>query len=201
MEISVTEDLIEKLINLKQDYINNSYIADKVIYDKDSIYRKNFSDAYDYWLKLLTNKYYKKLKEEDFLNLHKELMKNIDNDNAGIYRTVCAVFSGSRRLMPVPQKLPYIIGDIFYDIENHDEQNIIDFAIDIHFRIIDAYPFVEKNRDMARFVLNHILLSSGITKTLLMFNEDNSVVIYKEIDNDQDLVKRKLELLSMIGVK
>lgn len=205
------------LEKIKINYIYGSYQVDNIEYSfdqieniikgitggetlssKDYMYINNFSLAYAYWVSNMTIMDYRDLREEHFIKLHKLMMQGIDDKNAGEYRTVCAVSSNARKLMPVPMKLPYIMGDIFYDIENYRGEDFIQFAVDIHFRIIDAYPFVEKNKDMARFILNQILLSSNTIKEPIVFGKKDSD-IYKEVETNQDLIERKEKLILLIN--
>ena len=118
----------------------------------------NHAKAFKLVLKLAQNN--GEITENDILSIHKEILKNIDDDYAGCYRNVRVRISGSTVVMPNPLKVPELMKE-FVKFINSKTDNVIQKAIDAHFRFVSIHPFIDGNGRTARLLLNLLLLKNG----------------------------------------
>jgi Fic family protein len=95
-------------------------------------------------------------------DLHSIILRGIDRDNAGKYRNVSVMISGSRHVPPSPIQVP----DLMLECFKWYKQNLaichpIILAAEMHERIATIHPFIDGNGRTARLVMNLILMRNG----------------------------------------
>ncbi len=118
----------------------------------------NHAKAFKLVLQLAQNN--KEITQNDILNIHKEILKSIDDDYAGCYRNVRVRISGSSVVMPNPLKVPDLMKE-FIKFINSKQENVIQQAITAHFKFVSIHPFIDGNGRTARLLLNLLLLKNG----------------------------------------
>lgn len=118
----------------------------------------NHAKAFNLVLRLSKNK--KEISENDILGIHREILRNIDEDFAGCYRNVRVRISGSTVIMPNPLKVPDMMKSLVTFI-NLKTESIVQKAVDMHFKFVSIHPFIDGNGRTARLLLNLILLKNG----------------------------------------
>ena len=103
----------------------------------------------------------KPVTEEDILNIHKEVLKGLEEDDCiGKYRNIKIRVSGSKVVVPHPSKIKGLMEELINFI-NLKNQNVIETALIAHFKFIAINPFIDGNGRTARLLLNLILLKNN----------------------------------------
>ncbi len=108
--------------------------------------------AYDYLEK------YDYKSEKDLLLAHKLLMQNI-LENAGSYRSYNVVVGGEDRithLAPPPNRVPYLMGELFDWLKDTDEHLLIVSCL-FHYEFVFIHPFSDGNGRVGRLWQSVIL--------------------------------------------
>ena len=99
------------------------------------------------------------------LTLHNQILRTIDDHNAGKYRTVRVGVRGSTRIFPNPAKVPELIEAAFSEFANHANhtptRHPIELATRLHHQLVYVHPFADGNGRTARLMQNLVLLRHG----------------------------------------
>ncbi|MFA6294479.1 MAG: Fic family protein, partial [Victivallales bacterium] len=99
---------------------------------------------------------------EDFIkNLHHIFYRGIDEGNAGVYRNVKVIISGTDFLPPSPGEVPGLMKKLIAGITEMEKRNPIMAAADLHTEFVNIHPFVDGNGRVARLLMNLILIKYG----------------------------------------
>jgi len=118
----------------------------------------NHANAFKFILQLAKSN--KEITQNDILNIHKEILKNINDDCAGCYRNVRVRIAGSAVILPNPLKVPDLMNE-FIKFINSKNTDVIQQAIDAHFKFVSIHPFIDGNGRTARLLLNLLLSKNG----------------------------------------
>jgi len=134
---------------------------------KEHLEAKNHPDAINYIEKLAQNK--TPIQEDDILNVHKLLMRGIDDQNAGKYRTGQARIAGATFMPPPASKIQLMINELLQTLsQNPDELTPIELTAFFHYKLVYIHPFLDGNGRTARLLSNVILLRNGYPFTVLL---------------------------------
>lgn len=101
-------------------------------------------------------------------NLHRLVLKGIDDANAGVYRTSNVSIAGARHVPPhlfqVPERIAALLR--WYDEEAALLHPVLR-AAQLHVEFVKIHPFVEGNGRIARLLLNLELLKAGYPAIVL----------------------------------
>jgi Fic family protein/DNA-binding XRE family transcriptional regulator len=102
------------------------------------------------------------LRERDLLQLHNLILRGIDPENAGKYRSVQVMIKGSRHLPPQPFLVAKQMEDVFlwYELKKNKLHPVI-LAAEMSERIVTIHPFIDGNGRTSRLWMNLILLKHG----------------------------------------
>jgi Fic family protein len=140
-----------------------------IINDKQSVAGKSLREvnealnhalAWDYITDTLSLIPLKKIKISQILELHNIILNNIDNSEKGKFRNERVRISGSNTILPNPLKVDSLMNDLIGKINKFKNQNleeIINFAILIHFEMVKIHPFIYGNGRTSRLLMNSIL--------------------------------------------
>jgi Fic family protein len=102
------------------------------------------------------------LTRQNLLTLHGLILHGIDRDNAGRFRQVPVIISGSQHTPPQPWHIESLMEEYFEFYQNNQTQlHPIILAAEMHERLATIHPFIDGNGRTARLVMNLILLQSG----------------------------------------
>lgn len=106
--------------------------------------------------------------ERHILDLHKLFYFRIDPKNAGRYRRVGVVVTGSTLKFPKPAELKKVMQDFVAEIPmKRATSHPIEFAAWLHIALVSIHPFVDGNGRTARLLMNLALLRSGYPVTII----------------------------------
>ncbi|MBI4792812.1 MAG: Fic family protein [Deltaproteobacteria bacterium] len=123
------------------------------------------SEAFDLLYKLAKKT---AITERQILDLHKLFYLRIDAKQAGRYRKIGVVVTGSTLDFPRPAELKKVMLDFITDIPKQRAGNHpVAFAAWLHIRLVSIHPFVDGNGMTARLVMNLALLQAGYPITII----------------------------------
>lgn len=165
----------------------------------------NHQHAIDFVKRIISND--ETVSRRVILEVHRLILKEIDNDNAGNYRTVPVRISGSRHKPPQPYLLDKLMEDLFehYYRQQHVLHPVI-LAAEMHERLVSIHPFIDGNGRTSRLLMNMILISNGYTIANIKGDNASRLAYYRalekvQMDNDPepfyelvvDVVRQSLE--------
>jgi len=100
--------------------------------------------------------------EEIITRLHKLFYQGIDAENAGVYRNVQVMITGSEYMPPNPKEVPELMRAFVNELnENLSKIHTVQLAAFAHRKLVDIHPFVDGNGRAARLLMNLILIDGG----------------------------------------
>lgn len=133
---------------------------------KDQAEAKNLAGALDY-LEHLATKVDQPITEMDVRQLHGFVLKGINDENAGKYRSAPVEISGSAYKPPGPESVPLQMaefGDWLQLASSPDQGSANDpliLAVAAHTWFVTIHPFIDGNGRVARLLMNLILMRHG----------------------------------------
>jgi len=117
-------------------------------------------EAIDYIRQLAQDR--SELTEHDLKQIHALVLRGVDKKNAGTYRNVPVMISGSPYMPPQPYLLPKLMEEyfVFYHARKEVLHPVV-LAAEMHERLVTIHPFLDGNGRTARLVMNLILLQHG----------------------------------------
>lgn len=121
--------------------------------------------------------------ERDILQIHALILQGIDRENAGRYRSVPLMISGSKHTPPPPYVVPEKMQEMirFYD-ENRETLHPVELASEMHERLVYIHPFADGNGRTARLLMNLILLQNGYPIAILKGDTENRLKYYEALE-------------------
>ncbi len=102
------------------------------------------------------------ISEDIILELHKVLYANIDEKNAGQYRSCNVLITGSEYELPKHNMVQKLMKEFVQSIEiNKEKMHPVEFAAWLHERLVSIHPFIDGNGRAARLLMNLALLNAG----------------------------------------
>ena len=95
-------------------------------------------------------------------NLHRLILKGIDDDNAGVYRQLNVTMAGARHVPPDMLRVPEHMAALLHWYD-HEAAVLhpVERAARLHVDLVKIHPFVDGNGRTARLLLNLELLKAG----------------------------------------
>ncbi|MEJ6617101.1 MAG: Fic family protein [Crocinitomicaceae bacterium] len=120
----------------------------------------NHKDAIEYVKQLVQSN--SVLTERELLTIHNLVLRGIDPKNAGKYRNVQVMISGSEHQPPQPFLVPKLMEDYFiWYSSNRTRLHPVVLAAEMHERLVTIHPFIDGNGRTSRLIMNLILLQNG----------------------------------------
>lgn len=142
----------------------------------------NHAEAVDLLLDLAKNK--AELSESLIKQIHAIILRGIDRENAGRYRSVNVRISGSKHIPPEPYLLNKLMEDyiLFYE-EAKERLHPVILAAEMHERLVSIHPFIDGNGRTSRLVMNLILLKAGYPIANISGDRNNRLEYYKALES------------------
>ncbi len=108
------------------------------------------------------------LSEWNIKNLHRLVLKNIDDENAGEYRCENVVISGAKHRPPehflIKEHMERMVAECN---EKWQQLHPIERAALLHGEFVKVHPFIDGNGRTARLLLNFELMKGGYPPTII----------------------------------
>lgn len=122
----------------------------------------NHADAIEFIQDIVSKK--KPFTESVLMEIHYLILKGIDRKNAGKYRTVPVIISGSKHKPPQANLITKKMEEVFEYYETYKNRlHPVVLAADLHEKIASVHPFLDGNGRTTRLVMNLILLMNNYT--------------------------------------
>lgn len=120
--------------------------------------------------------------------LHALVLRGIDKDNAGRYRSVNVRISGSKHLPPEPFMLNKLMEDlIFFYHEAKGRLHPVVLAAEMHERLVTIHPFIDGNGRTSRLLMNLVLMQFGYPITNINSERENRLDYYNALENSRNV--------------
>lgn len=123
------------------------------------------------------------LDEHTLKLIHYLILKNIDNENAGRYRSINVRISGSKQEPPHFLQVPPEIKNLFMWYEQvKEELHPVELATLFHFKFVYIHPFADGNGRTARLLMNLILMGHGFPPAIVKAENDQRFCYYEMLE-------------------
>jgi len=134
----------------------------------------------------------KDLDEALIKDLHKIILKNIDDASAGAYRTTNVRILGAIHIPPNPLKIPTSMnGFLDWYYENRYVLPIPELSAYIHYKFVCIHPFIDGNGRTSRLLMNLVLMQNGYPPAVIL-NMDRKkyyrVLKMADLDRPQEFI-------------
>lgn len=119
----------------------------------------NHAQAWDLVSTLVKNAHFV-FEENTLLDIHRLVLCQIDDANAGRYRSVSVRIAGSRVILPNYLKIPDLMKKYFIWLDKKSD-NVVLRACEAHYKLVTIHPFADGNGRTARLVMNLLLKLAG----------------------------------------
>lgn len=123
------------------------------------------------------------LDERTLKTIHHLILKNIDDENAGTYRSINVRISGSQHKPPHFLQVPDEMKRLFawYE-EEKDRLHPVELAALFHFKFVYIHPFADGNGRTARLLMNFILMSHGFPPAIVKAENEQRLTYYETLE-------------------
>ncbi len=107
---------------------------------------------------------------DDFIcGLHRRILHNIDELEAGVYRRHNVRIMGANHLPPAAAKVQRLMDDLVdWYTRNVETMWVPDLAAEFHHRFVHVHPFMDGNGRTARLLMNFILMQDGYPPAVVL---------------------------------
>lgn len=122
--------------------------------------------------------------ERTIKEIHALVLHGIDRENAGRYRSVPVMISGSRHTPPQPYLISKQMEDfmIRYKEMEADGTHPVLIAAYLHDELVRVHPFIDGNGRTSRLLMNLYLLRNGYTLVNLKGGNEAKLAYYKALE-------------------
>lgn len=117
--------------------------------------------------------------------IHALVLHGINRENAGRYRTVPVLISGSRHTPPQPYLIEKQMEDFmirFAEMEANKVHPVL-IAAYLHDELVRIHPFIDDNGRTSRLLMNLYLLRNGYTLVNLKGTDEDKISYYKALES------------------
>jgi len=104
---------------------------------------------------------------KEVLDIHRIILKGIDDENAGRFRSVPVRISGSTVVMPNHKKVPELMAGFHRWLTSRHHIHPVAFAGEAHYRLVSIHPFMDGNGRIARLLMNLLLMMYGYPAAII----------------------------------
>jgi len=130
--------------------------------------------------------------------LHNLVLRSIDSENAGRYRRVQVMITGSKHVPPAPYLVAVQMEAFFawYKNAEHELHPVI-LAAEAHERLVTIHPFIDGNGRTSRLLMNLILLRNGFVIANIKGDLQSRKAYYKALETAQ-AEESKSEFINLV---
>lgn len=138
--------------------------------------------------------------EWNIKSIHRLVLKDIDDENAGRYRKENVTIKGATHIPPDYIKVPELMEKLILSYENWKKCHPIIQAALLHGELVKIHPFVDGNGRTSRLLMNLVLMNHGYNPVII--KKEDRLEYYEALDkahttgNYTDFIKliTKLEI-------
>ena len=124
------------------------------------------------------------ISERTIKEIHALILHGIDRENAGRYRTVPVMISGSTHMPPQPYLIEKQVEDFILRLKQMEMEKVhpVLIAAYLHYELVRIHPFIDGNGRTSRLLMNLYLLRHGYVIITLKGSNDAKVNYYKALE-------------------
>ncbi len=124
------------------------------------------------------------ISERTIKEIHALVLHGINRENAGRYRSVPVMISGSTYIPPQPYLLEKQMEDFMLKFREHETNGThpVLVAAHLHDELVRIHPFVDGNGRTSRLLMNLYLLRKGYTLVNLKGSSEAKLGYYKALE-------------------
>ena len=136
---------------------------------KDHVEAVNYTIALNF-VNDLVDKKRTEISLNDILDIHRIILKSIDDEHAGVWRKIAVKIAGSNVVLPDPIKVPDLMTDFIHWLHDVNDAPVI-VAAEAHRRLLAIHPFVDGNGRTARLLMNLLLMQTVYHPAIISMEE------------------------------
>ena len=140
-----------------------------------------------------------RLSEYSIKQIHSLILKNIDDENKGKYRTTNVIISGAEHKPPQSFEVQSQMQEFIKKYnENITKLHPIELASFVHIEFVKIHPFIDGNGRTSRLLMNLELIKAGFPPVVIKL--EDRLEYYKALDiaNNENDYKPFLELMKKV---
>ena len=118
--------------------------------------------------------------EWNIKNIHTLILKEIDDQNAGKYRSENVTIKGATHIPPDFVKVPELMEKLILNYKTWNKYHPIIQATLLHGELVKIHPFVDGNGRTSRLIMNLDLMKHGFNPVII--KKENRLQYYEVID-------------------
>jgi Fic family protein len=124
------------------------------------------------------------ISERTIKEIHALILHGIDRENAGRYRIVPVMISGSTHMPPQPYLIEKQMEDFMLRFRQMKEEKVhpVLVAAYLHDELVRIHPFIDGNGRTSRLLMNLYLLRNGYVIITLKGSNDAKINYYKALE-------------------
>ncbi len=158
---------------------------------------KNHELALDHLYSLVHQDY--ELNVRGILDLHQYVLRSIEEDFAGRFRTAGVRISGANFTPPNARKVADLLDELItFVLENPLQLNDVELATVFHHKFVWIHPFFDGNGRTVRLVMNLLLLKVGFTPAIILSTDRKKYYTALNAANKGNYFKLNLLMLQAL---
>ncbi|TGN19822.1 Fic family protein [Leptospira idonii] len=132
--------------------------------------------------------------------IHGIILKNIDDEEAGVFRRTNVRITGASHIPPSSAKVYNLIEELIqWYFHNYKKLSIPELAAWFHYKLVFIHPFIDGNGRTARLFMNLILMQEGYPPAVILHLDRKKYYrVLREADNGKtsgflDFVGKSIE--------
>ena len=139
---------------------------------KDHLEARDHFAALTYLYDLVEHDAHPTISEVLIRTIHQLVVRETEQQTAGMYRTGNVVITGSDHTPPDVSELSVHMRDLIHWIgSNQKKLHPVEFAAMIHHKLVSVHPFFDGNGRTARVIMNLMLLREGYPLVIVLKND------------------------------
>jgi len=139
------------------------------------------------------------LSEWQIKNIHRLVLKGIDDSGAGVYREEQVFISGAKHVPPAAVLIPEKMEDMINWYKNEGSYlNAIERGAMLHAIFVGIHPFIDRNGRTTRLLLNLELMKDGYP--LVIIKVENRLAYYEALDKAHTTEDYK-DFISLVAIE
>ena len=127
-----------------------------------------------------------KLTESVLLQLHSIILRGIQGNHAGKYRSIQVIINGSTHTPPKAYLVPKQMEDLFiWYRSNKNLLHPVALAAEMHQRLVTIHPFVDGNGRTSRLLMNLILIKHGYVIANIKGDQASRLAYYEALESSR----------------
>ena len=137
---------------------------------KEHFETKNHETALNYLFKIVAPEY--EINIKDILTMHSYILRSIEDDFAGRYRSWGVRITGANFTPPNALKVSELMDALLaFALDNPLHLNIIELTAIFHHKFVWIHPFFDGNGRTARLAMNLLLMGKGFPPAIILKND------------------------------